>query len=197
MQASPESGAEQIEVVPIVIITQAFPIRPSSLPDIRDFVRRRLTPKTLSEDDVRTVCDRVAAVLLEAAGGSGTIQVSLRIFPAYAEVDVLFAPRGEAKEQTQWMIGTAVPPADRARGTERSTAVASTSTESPIPALVPGSFPDWLAGALRREGMTLEAAARHLGVSTKTISRWIAGSTEPRLRDLSRIRDLFGDFPFS
>jgi len=197
MQASPESGAEQIEVVPIVIVTQAFPIRPSSLPDIRDFVRRRLTPKTLSEDDVRTVCDRVAAVLLEAAGGSGTIQVSLRIFPTHAEVDVLFAPHGESQEPAQWMIGTAVPPTDRSPGTARSAAAGSGYAESPIPALVPGSFPDWLAGALRREGMTLEAAARHLGVSTKTISRWIGGTTEPRLRDLSRIRDLFGDFPFS
>jgi transcriptional regulator with XRE-family HTH domain len=58
------------------------------------------------------------------------------------------------------------------------------------------SFAVWLAGALRREGMTLEAAARRLGVSVKTVSRWVSGTTEPRLRDLSRIRDVFGDFPF-
>ena len=56
-------------------------------------------------------------------------------------------------------------------------------------------FADWMAGALRREGMTMEVAARQLGVSVKTVSRWVGGSTEPRLRDLRRIRELFGDFP--
>ncbi|MEV6348794.1 helix-turn-helix transcriptional regulator [Actinoplanes sp. NPDC051851] len=41
----------------------------------------------------------------------------------------------------------------------------------------------------------LEAAARRLDVSTKTVSRWVSGTTEPRLRDLYRIRDTFGDPP--
>ena len=58
------------------------------------------------------------------------------------------------------------------------------------------SFADWMAGVLRREGMTMEAAARQLGVSVKTVSRWVGGATEPRLRDLRRIRELFGDIPF-
>jgi transcriptional regulator with XRE-family HTH domain len=44
--------------------------------------------------------------------------------------------------------------------------------------------------------MTMEAAARRLDVSTKTISRWVGGTTEPRLRDLYRIRDVFGEPPF-
>jgi transcriptional regulator with XRE-family HTH domain len=44
--------------------------------------------------------------------------------------------------------------------------------------------------------MTMETAARHLGVSTKTVGRWVGGTTEPRLRDLSRIREVFGDLPF-
>jgi transcriptional regulator with XRE-family HTH domain len=39
----------------------------------------------------------------------------------------------------------------------------------------------------------MEAAARRLDVSTKTISRWVAGSTEPRMRDLYRIRETFGE----
>ena len=58
------------------------------------------------------------------------------------------------------------------------------------------SFADWMAGVLRREGMTMEVAARQLGVSVKTVSRWVGGATEPRLRDLRRIRELFGDIPF-
>ncbi|MGD0559662.1 MAG: helix-turn-helix transcriptional regulator, partial [Streptosporangiaceae bacterium] len=58
------------------------------------------------------------------------------------------------------------------------------------------SFADWMSEVLRREGMTMEAAARQLGVSVKTVSRWVGGATEPRLRDLRRIRELFGDMPF-
>ena len=57
------------------------------------------------------------------------------------------------------------------------------------------AFADWMAAALRREGMTLEVAARQLGVSVKTVSRWVGGTTSPRLRDLRRIRELFGEFP--
>ena len=32
-------------------------------------------------------------------------------------------------------------------------------------------------------------------LSIKTVSRWIGGTTQPRLRDLRRIRELFGEFP--
>ena len=49
--------------------------------------------------------------------------------------------------------------------------------------------------ALRREGLTQEAAARLLGVSVKTVSRWVGGATEPRLRDLRRIQEVFGEIP--
>jgi hypothetical protein len=31
----------------------------------------------------------------------------------------------------------------------------------------------------------------------KTVSRWVGGATEPRLRDLRRIRELFGDSPLT
>jgi hypothetical protein len=199
MPASRDSGTEQIEILPLVIVTQAFATRPSSLPDIRDFVRRRLAPKTLSEDDVRTLCDRVAEVLLDVAGANGSIQVSLRIFPAYAEVDVLFAEAGEepnpvrgtgtaltARPATAGDAGPMTPADDEPAG------AAAATVDDPVAV----SFAVWLAGALRREGMTLDAAARRLGVSTKTVSRWVGGATEPRLRDLSRIREVFGDLPF-
>ena len=45
---------------------------------------------------------------------------------------------------------------------------------------------------LRREGLTHGAAARQLGVSVRTVSRWVGGETEPRLRDLRRIQERFG-----
>ncbi|MBO0829853.1 MAG: helix-turn-helix transcriptional regulator, partial [Streptosporangiales bacterium] len=37
-----------------------------------------------------------------------------------------------------------------------------------------------------------EAAARRLGVSVRTISRWVRGQTEPRLRDLRRVEEMLG-----
>jgi Helix-turn-helix len=156
---------EEIEVLPLVLVAREFPARPSSLVAIRDFVRRHLAQTPFSEDDIRSLGDRIRDVLLDVAGPSGTIQVSVRVFPSYAEVDVLPATADETA----------------ARVPERATGI---------------SFADWLAGALRRDGMTMETAARHLGVSTKTVGRWVGGTTEPRLRDLSRIRDVFGDLPF-
>jgi transcriptional regulator with XRE-family HTH domain len=58
-------------------------------------------------------------------------------------------------------------------------------------------FAEWLAGLLKREGLTQEAAARQLGVSVKTVSRWVGGETEPRLRDLRRIHEVFGEGPIA
>ena len=59
----------------------------------------------------------------------------------------------------------------------------------------PATFADWMSTALRREGLTQEAAARLLGVSVKTVSRWVGGTTEPRMRDLRRIQEVFGEVP--
>jgi transcriptional regulator with XRE-family HTH domain len=52
-----------------------------------------------------------------------------------------------------------------------------------------------MSSALRSQNMTQEAAARQLGVSVKTISRWVGGATEPRMRDLRRIQEVFGALP--
>ena len=258
----------QVEILPLTVVARSFAARPSSLPDVRDFVRRQLTGTAVTDDDVRHLCDRVAEVLLEAAGLSGTISVSLRIFPDAAEVDVLFAtepstppadrafsispgpaagpashrppaqpgpaaPSGQAAHSGQgrqsgaaglsgppaaastvvsppalsgptWpdpdMSGSgrsgraqaAHAPAGHAYAGPEADLTARPATEPPGP---PQSFADWFAGRLRRESLTMEAAARRLDVSAKTISRWVAGSTEPRLRDLLRIRDIFGEPP--
>jgi len=179
--------SDKVEVVPVVVLSQTFPARPSSIPDIRDFVRRCLAQSPLSEDDNREVGETVAQALLEAAGSTGAINVSFRIFPDHVEVDVL---RSGAQ------IGT---PAglDALTSLLKSQEQPAGSREAPPPGY-DGSetaFADWMAAALRREGMTMEVAARQLGVSVKTVSRWVGGATEPRLRDLRRIRELFGDFP--
>jgi helix-turn-helix protein len=176
---------ENIEILPVEVVAQAFPARPAALPDVRDFVRRQLTGTPVSDDDIRILCERVAEVLLDGAGAAGNIQVSLRIFPDAAEVDVLFAP-----ETGPVRVPTA--PAMPSAATVSRTLPAPISPPVPIPA-ERTSFALWLAGRLREEGLTMEAAARRLDVSTKTISRWVAGSTEPRMRDLYRIRETFGE----
>ena len=178
--------SDKIEVVPVVVLSQTFPARPSSIPDIRDFVRRCLAQSPLSEDDNREVGETVAQALLDAAGATGAINVSFRIFPDHVEVDVL---RSGAQIGTPAGLDAlasllkAQEPARRSH--DRMSGPDGGETE----------FADWMAAALRREGMTMEVAARQLGVSVKTVSRWVGGATEPRLRDLRRIRELFGDFP--
>jgi hypothetical protein len=185
MQAFRAVGGGSIEVLPLVVVVQTFPARPSSLPAIRDFVRQRLNQTPFSEDDVRALGDRVAAMLLDVAGPNGMIQVSLRIFPEYAEIDVLPADLvvhlGGSNGATGGASGLAAAAPGRVNGSAAHT---------------DASFAEWLAGALRRESMTMEAAARQLQVSVKTVSRWVGGTTEPRLRDLSRIREIFGELPF-
>jgi hypothetical protein len=81
--------SDKVEVVPVVVLSQTFPARPSSIPDIRDFVRRCLAQSPLSEEDNREVGETVAQALLDAAGSTGAINVSFRIFPDHVEVDVL------------------------------------------------------------------------------------------------------------
>jgi DNA-binding XRE family transcriptional regulator len=56
-------------------------------------------------------------------------------------------------------------------------------------------FGEWFAGVLRHQGLTQQAAARRLGVSGKTVNRWVRGHTEPRLRELRRVQAVFGETP--
>lgn len=177
--------SDKVEVVPVVVLSQTFPARPSSIPDIRDFVRRCLAQSPLSEEDNREVGETVAQALLDAAGATGAINVSFRIFPDHVEVDVL---RSGAQ------IGT---PAglDALATLLQSGEPAAHGHDGLVPGPEEQGFAGWMSAALRREGMTMEVAARQLGVSVKTVSRWVGGTTEPRLRDLRRIRELLGDFP--
>ena len=243
----PLGGGEPVEIVPLTVVARSFPPRPSALPDVRDFVRRQLTETAVADEDVRNLCDRVAQVLLDAAGAAGSIQVSLRIFPAAAEVDVLFAadvdgppvpePAGPtaaertaaertAAERTAGAGSSAVRAAGRiapgagrvpiaagrlatgaghiAPGAARVVWQVDGRAQQPDPdarapespgAEAPPTFAVWLAARLRREGLSIQAAARRLEVSAKTVSRWLSGTTEPRLRDLYRIREVFGEPP--
>jgi DNA-binding XRE family transcriptional regulator len=58
-------------------------------------------------------------------------------------------------------------------------------------------FREWFAEALKREGLSQDAAAKRLGVSLKTVNRWLRGHSEPRMRELRRVRQEFGQPPLS
>jgi DNA-binding XRE family transcriptional regulator len=248
-QPSLGPGQDPIEVVPVVVLSQVFPARPSSIPDIRNFVRRCLAESPLTEEGIREVGETVFRALLDAAGPTGSINVAFRIFPEHVEVDVLHSDSllpeiagqqradgqtgaGQAPVQTspgqssqgqpgegqagqgQWGQGQAgegqqAPGPggdDQGRPGEEGrdqaaidAAVQAATTPSSTVRLggpgQPATFAEWMSVALRREGLTQEAAARQLGVSVKTVSRWVGGTTEPRMRDLRRIQEVFGTLP--
>ena len=213
-------GVEPIEVVPVVVLSQVFPARPSSIPDIRDFVRRCLAESPLTDEGNRQVGETVFRALLDAAGPTGSIQVAFRIFPEHVEVDVLHSDSlilarsplgGPANGPGPATLGVRGSPATGTAAAAYPAAAAPTEPAAPSPSGPaaptpaepvtlggpgqPATFAEWMSTALRREGMTQEAAARQLGVSVKTVSRWVGGATEPRMRDLRRIQEVFGQVP--
>ena len=162
-------------------------------------MRRCLAESPITEEGTREVGDTVFRALLDAAGPSGSIQVAFRIFPEHVEVDVLHSELPSASPG-------GVPEPRTGAATDDHAPVTGTGAPSQITAPgasfvhlgadgQPANFADWMSVALRREGLTQEAAARLLGVSVKTVSRWVGGATEPRLRDLRRIQEVFGEIP--
>jgi DNA-binding XRE family transcriptional regulator len=213
--AEPRPAGNPIEVVPVVVLSQVFPARPSSIPDIRDFVRRCLAESPLTEQGTREVGETVFRALLDAAGPTGSIQVAFRIFPEHVEVDVLHSdtaiqsPVSPGPPVAYLMPGTSAPvrPLSSSQSAPAQYVAPSAAAAQPASGAVTtpadgssggqhaGTFAEWMSSALRREGLTQEAAARQLGVSVKTVSRWVGGATEPRMRDLRRIQEVFGEVP--
>jgi hypothetical protein len=156
------AGNDDVVVVPVVVVTQTFPARPSSLPDAENFVRENVAHTVLEPSEMRAVFTAIKDAILAAARPDiGSFQITVRSFPDDVEIEVLSG---------------ADPP-----------------TASTLPASVTsGSFAAWLAATLRSQGLSQEAAARQLGVSVRTISRWVRGQTEPRLRDLRRVEEMLG-----
>lgn len=194
-------GVEPIEIAPVVVLSQVFPARPSSIPDIRNFVRHCLSESPLTEEGTKEVGETVFRALLDAAGPTGSIHVAFRIFPEHVEVDVLHSdPQLNPQVKAVPSGGSAgqSSAAAASHGPDASAKAAAVSPAGPVSLGGPGqpaTFAEWMSIALRSQNMTQEAAARQLGVSVKTISRWVGGTTEPRMRDLRRIQEVFGALP--
>src|SRR5690349_12017340 len=162
-------GEDPIQVTPVVVLVQMFPARPSSIPDIRDFVRRCLAESPLTEEGNREVGETVFRALLDAAGPTGSIQVAFRIFPEHVEVDVLHSdnqiqplraapngsPGGQAADRgaaDRTVTTTAAPVAGS--GAAADTSVASGAGAAQLADAVPGApghpdtFADWMSTAL-------------------------------------------------
>jgi DNA-binding XRE family transcriptional regulator len=139
--------------------------------------------------------------------------VAFRIFPEHVEVDVLHSDNqvqppvmssqnggraGAGAPQPGMAQASATMPTAASAGPGAGGQADGSGQPVPVPLGRPGhpaNFADWMSTALRREGLTQEAAARLLGVSVKTVSRWVGGATEPRMRDLRRIQEVFGEVP--
>jgi hypothetical protein len=200
--AEPIRGPEAhpIEVVPVVVLSQVFPARPSSIPEIRNFVRRCLAESPLTEEGTREVGEVVFRALLDAAGPTGSINVAFRIFPEHVEVDVLHSDSQPAEPASQGQGDDLARRTGAGQGSRQAAEARAASLSPPGTVKLgqpgqPATFAEWMSTALRREGLTHEAAARQLGVSVKTVSRWVGGTTEPRMRDLRRIQEVFGTLP--
>jgi hypothetical protein len=198
-EPSARARGEPVEALPVVVLSKTFPARPSSIPDIREFVRHCLADSPLTDEDSREVSQTVFRALLDAAGPTGTIQVSFRIFPEHVEIDVLHSHDGPTGGPTLAQLAEAVTPPRPVGGSQpaRPAQVAGPPQEEAGPPQEGATFAGWMAAALRREGLTHEAAAKQLGVSVKTVSRWVGGETEPRMRDLRRLQERFGDLPLA
>jgi len=166
--AAPDTESTTI-VSPVVVVTRAFRARPSSLPDAQDFVRDALSGVQIDQADARSISTAINEAILAAASPDiGTFQIVVRLFPDEAEVEVLCAAPEDASLKSL-----------------------------PSRVAADASFAEWLTDVLRRDGLSQEAAARQLGVSVRTVGRWLRGQTEPRLRDLRRIQEVFGHAPLS
>jgi len=109
------------------VLSQIFPARPSSIPDIRSFVRHCLAESPLTEEGTREVGETVFRALLDAAGPTGSINVAFRIFPEHVEVDVLHS-------DSQLLAGL---PAAAAGSAGQAAPGAAAGQSSPAAALTP------------------------------------------------------------
>lgn len=161
-----DRDAPQLWVSPVMVVTRTFPARPASWAEARDFLQGALAQSGPQEATAPEVQTAIGEALLAAAGTRDpAFQVSVRLFPDGFEIEVL-------------------------NGTPARPGVGGSPDDVPV---APRSVAGWLSAALEAEGLSQEQAARRLGVSVRTVGRWVRGETEPRLREMRRLTEVFGE----
>jgi len=56
-------------------------------------------------------------------------------------------------------------------------------------------FGQWLGERLREEGLSQTEAARRIGVTFRTLHRWVKGQSEPKLSQLRQVCRVLGTPP--
>ena len=134
---------------------------------VRGFAREQATESGMSPDQREQVAAAVEQAFASALASPASRPLEVRLLVTDGRVEVEFLPAPQAGDRAPQQIGWSE------------------------------SFSDWLAGELRERGLSQEAAARRIGVSLKTVSRWVRGETEPRYRELALIQRALGDQPIT
>lgn len=149
-------------VSPVVVLTRTFPARPSAWPETRTFLQHALAGVDPEAATSAVLQEAVGNALLDAAG---TATGSFTIVVRITPDDFEVEILGES--------------------------VRDTEGEVQVPQTSP-TFARWISDTLTSEGLSQAEAARQIGVSVRTVRRWMSGETEPRLRDLRRVNEIFG-----
>src|SRR5204863_5087523 len=81
-----DAESDTVDVLGLTVAGRQFPARPSSVPDVRDFLWMQLAATPLSAGQVRVLRQRVAEQLLDLAGAGVIIQVSVRLVGGCVEI---------------------------------------------------------------------------------------------------------------
>ncbi|MBO0829964.1 MAG: hypothetical protein J2P24_19500, partial [Streptosporangiales bacterium] len=78
-QDAPAPHGDEVVVLPVVVVTQTFTARPSSLPDAEHFVRENVPTTLLDPAEMRTVYAAIRDAILAAANPDiGSFQITVR-----------------------------------------------------------------------------------------------------------------------
>ena len=149
-------------MTPVMVVTRTFAARPTAWPEIREFLVATLADVDPLQASSPAVQEAISDALLGSAGSP----------TGTFQISVRITPEGVEIEVLRH-----VPPQG-----------------SPLPrgSAEPSSFADWFSELLARDGLSQAQAARQLGVSVRTVGRWVHGETEPRMRQMRRVTETFG-----
>jgi DNA-binding XRE family transcriptional regulator len=157
--------AQSTDSRPLLIASGSFREAGEALDEIRAFLRRHLPRTTLTSADQERTATSAAEALVKGVPADAGLRV-VRLRIFDDHVELELL-REDSRADVSPGAGS-----------------------GPI-----ASFAEWMSDVLKREGLSQEAAARRIGVSLKTVNRWVRGKTEPRMRELRLVNEAFGSLP--